>query len=195
MPKIVDHELQRAEIAACAAQYIARSGLETLSLRNVATAYGCSKGMVQHYFSDKEELLFGALLSVNAQYEARELEATKGAEGIARIEKRLIAILPLDTSLREEWIVRLAFYARAALVPRMQSYLMSHVAAALRTGVMDLRHAQRAGEIRKGGNLPRAYRMIIATVAGIAVSEVVSPRVLSPTTQKRMLRDAISILR
>lgn len=195
MPKIVDHDEQRAEIAACAAQYIARRGLETLSLRNVAGAHGCSKGMVQHYFADKEELLHGALLHVNKQYESRERAATEGVEGIARLEKRLLVILPLDTALREEWVVRLAFYARAAQVPRMQAYLMSHVAAALREGVADLRHAQRAGEIRKGGNLSRAYRMIIATVAGIAVSEVVSPRVLQPATQKRMLRDAISILR
>jgi TetR/AcrR family transcriptional regulator, transcriptional repressor of bet genes len=56
VPKIVDVEEQRAGIAAQAAIWIARNGIETLSLRNVAAAHGCSKGMVQHYFTDKEEL-------------------------------------------------------------------------------------------------------------------------------------------
>ena len=57
MPKIVDRDQQRREIAAQAAKWIAKRGLETLSLRSVAASHGCSKGMVQHYFLDKEELL------------------------------------------------------------------------------------------------------------------------------------------
>jgi len=49
--------------------------------------------------------------------------------------------------------------------------------------------------VRKGIDLARAYRQIMATVAGIAVSEVVSPNVIPPAAQKRMLRDALTILR
>jgi hypothetical protein len=104
-------------------------------------------------------------------------------------------MLPPSATLREEWVVRLAFYARAALVPRMQRYLHDHVAGALRVGTRELREAQRRGEVRKGIDLARAYRQIMATVAGIAVSEVVSPNVIPPAAQKRMLRDALTILR
>ena len=81
MPKIVDSDQQRREISAQAAHWIASRGLETLSLRNVAALHGCSKGMVQHYFADKEELLFGALLHVTAAYAAREHEAVRRLHG------------------------------------------------------------------------------------------------------------------
>jgi AcrR family transcriptional regulator len=195
MPKIVDSDQQRREISAQAARWIASRGLETLSLRNVAALHGCSKGMVQHYFADKEELLFGALLHVTAAYATREQEAVDGYIGLERIERRFLVILPVSDSLRDEWVVRLAFYARAALAPRMQTYLHEHVARALRAGTRELREAQVTGEVARGIDLARSYRVIMATVAGIAVSEVVSPGAVAPAVQKRMLRDAISIVR
>ena len=50
MPKIfisaTTHDLAEARL-------VAKRGLETLSLRNIATAHGCSKGMVEHYY-DKQ---------------------------------------------------------------------------------------------------------------------------------------------
>lgn len=194
MPKIVDVDEQRAGIAAQAAIWIARNGIETLSLRNVAAAHGCSKGMVQHYFTDKEELLFGALLWVTEQYAARERTVIEGLEGLARVEARLVAILPLTPALREEWVVRMAFYVRAALNPRMQEYIARHVGIAVRSAVGDLRQAQLAGAVRTGINLTQFYRGIIATVAGIAISEIVSPSLLSPASQKQMLKNAMRIL-
>lgn len=194
MPKIVDVDEQRSGIAAQAAIWIARNGIETLSLRNVAAAHGCSKGMVQHYFTDKEELLFGALLWVTEQYAARERAAIEGLEGLSRVEARLVAILPLTPALREEWVVRMAFYVRAALTPRMQKYIAQHVGSAVREAVSDLRQAQLAGMVRKGVNLTQFYRGIIATVAGIAISEIVSPNLLSPASQKQMLKNAMRIL-
>jgi hypothetical protein len=101
----------------------------------------------------------------------------------------------MSESLRDEWVVRLAFYARAALAPKMQEYLHSHVSKALRIGTRELREAQLTGEVARDVNLVRAYRGIMATVAGVAVSEVVSPGVIAPAVQKRMLRDAVSTLR
>ncbi|WP_380872923.1 hypothetical protein ACFB49_38170 [Sphingomonas sp. DBB INV C78] len=194
MPKIVDVDEQRAGIAAQAAIWIARNGIETLSLRNVAAAHGCSKGMVQHYFTDKEELLFGALLWVTEQYAARERAVVEGLEGLAKVEARLVAILPLTPAMREEWVVRMAFYVRAALNPRMQEYIARHVGIAVREAVGDLRQAQAAGAVRTGINLTQFYRGIIATVAGIAISEIVSPNLLSPASQKQMLKNAMRIL-
>jgi AcrR family transcriptional regulator len=195
MPKIVDRDEQRRAIAAQAAQWIAKHGLETLSLRNVATAYGCSKGMVEHYFLDREELLMGALLHVTNEYEGRVRDATAGATGLQRVERRFSVILPLNEALRDEWVVRLSFYARAALDSKMQRYLRDHVDNALRHGTRELRESQKQGEISAGVNLVVAYRTIMALVAGIAVSEVVSPGTVTAAVQKRMLRDAIASLK
>ena len=66
----------------------------------------------------------------------------------------------MSESLRDEWVVRLAFYARAALAPKMQEYLHSHVSTALRIGTRELREAQLTGEVARdvesGASLSRA---------------------------------------
>lgn len=192
MPKIVDVPEQRRGISSTAARLIAKQGLENLSIRNVAAAHGCSKGMVQHYFPNKEELLFGALLFVNESDQQRVDTATRGAVGLAKIEKRFAVVLPTSDDIRDEWIVRFAFYARAAVEPRMQAYLNDHVMQAAREGVQDLKEAARRNEIPQTINFQRSYRNLISMVAGVAVAEVVSPNSLSPSAQKLMLKDAIN---
>lgn len=57
MPKVVDHKERRIEIIKAAAEVGSLQGLSNLSLGNVATAAGVSKGLVQHYFTNKDELL------------------------------------------------------------------------------------------------------------------------------------------
>jgi AcrR family transcriptional regulator len=57
MPKIVDHDVRRAEIAEALWRVVARDGLEGATIRSVAAEAGWSRGIVEHYFQDKEELL------------------------------------------------------------------------------------------------------------------------------------------
>ena len=57
MPKIVDHEQRRAEIAEALWRVVARQGLEGATIRAVAAEAGWSRGIVEHYFDNKDELL------------------------------------------------------------------------------------------------------------------------------------------
>ena len=57
MPKVVDIAERRNELAAAAAQLIARSGVGAATLREVAAEAGWTTGALTHYFADKRELL------------------------------------------------------------------------------------------------------------------------------------------
>ena len=57
MPKVVDIQERRAELAAAAAQLIARAGVGAATLRDVAAEAGWTTGALTHYFADKRELL------------------------------------------------------------------------------------------------------------------------------------------
>jgi TetR/AcrR family transcriptional regulator, transcriptional repressor of bet genes len=48
MPKQVDHEERRQEIAAAVVRLVTTRGIETASLRTVASEAGVSMGAVQH---------------------------------------------------------------------------------------------------------------------------------------------------
>jgi AcrR family transcriptional regulator len=57
VPKIVDVEQRRADLTDAAARLIARSGIESATMREVAAEAGLTTGALTHYFTDKHELL------------------------------------------------------------------------------------------------------------------------------------------
>lgn len=61
VPKIVDRESARREIAGALLTVLAERGIDAVSVRTVATAAGRSPGAVQKYFATKDEMLAAAL--------------------------------------------------------------------------------------------------------------------------------------
>src|SRR4051794_41799955 len=106
MPRVVDHEARRAEVAAVAADLIARRGLD-VSVRDVAAAGGYSTTVVTHYFASKRELPLHAYRSAGAATERR----------LSRVQDDLLAvceaILPLDEPRRRTWQTWFAFWGAA----------------------------------------------------------------------------------
>lgn len=78
MPKQVDHEQRRTQLADALWRIAEREGLAAATVRHVAAEAGVSVGLVQHYFSTKDELLLFALRSVGEELGAR-LAARIGA--------------------------------------------------------------------------------------------------------------------
>lgn len=64
MPRIVDHDQRRREIAFGVLQVMAERGLAAVTLRSVAAAAGVSMGRIQHYFATKDDLLHHACRTV-----------------------------------------------------------------------------------------------------------------------------------
>ncbi|WP_028865962.1 TetR/AcrR family transcriptional regulator [Psychromonas aquimarina] len=56
MPKIVDHEAYRQELALKAVDVFSEHGFNGLGMRGIAEALGVSKSALYHYFPSKEEL-------------------------------------------------------------------------------------------------------------------------------------------
>lgn len=102
-------------------------GLEAVSLRQVAGEAGVSMGMVQHYFSDKEEMVLFALRSMTEQV-SRRMGAALAAlpdEPLRRVRAILLETMPLDEERRVEAQVGATFLAHAPVDPRIADYLRS----------------------------------------------------------------------
>ena len=195
MPKIVDHEEQRRKLSATVARVVAERGLENTTLRNVAAHHGCTKGMVQHYFADKEELLMGALAYVEDCCATRMSVRPQQQAGLDLLQSRLSAQLPLKPQIVEEWQVRLAFNTRAAISDDMRVALSERQAQQLKVGVSCLRAAQKSGELKPDINLRNSYRSLVALVFGLGVGAVMDPGQLPPAAQRKILKTAIDGLR
>lgn len=115
MPKLVDHKQRRRELVDASWDVIVDSGIEGLTLRNVARAAHCSTGRISHYFANREALLSAALVTVHRSAAAR-MNAIANSEQPARDQLRQIALeaLPLDDHRLREWKVWIVFWAAAA---------------------------------------------------------------------------------
>ncbi|MEU5091331.1 TetR/AcrR family transcriptional regulator [Streptomyces sp. NPDC021356] len=104
MPKRVDHDERRAQIAEALIRVAGRRGLHAVGMRDVAAEAGVSLRLVQYYFQTKEKLLFYGLQHLTAHFTARvdaRLRATGRVPGPrATVEALLLASLPTDEESR-----------------------------------------------------------------------------------------------
>lgn len=113
MPKRVDHQQRRREIADALLRVVGLHGLHGMSLREVAAEAGVSLRLVQYYFPTKEQLvLFTA--SYLTRRLAEQVTARVKAAGAAPaprvvIEATLVALLPTEPDLRRFHLANAAF--------------------------------------------------------------------------------------
>ncbi len=176
MPKIVDYEQRRAEIAEIAAELIAEGGLEAATMREIARRSGFSKGIIEHYFDDKSELIDAALGWANQQYFERVDRATAGFVGLNALRARLKATVPTTNAVRSEWKIRLIFWSLAAIDPVLQKQQAARTRVAVAHFAADLMDAQARGEIGPLASVDSAARQVLFTATGLSCAILHNPR-------------------
>ena len=120
MPKVVDHDARKAELAGAVWAVVRREGIERASMRTVAAEAGCSAGSLRHYFPTHSELLAFALQVVMDRIGARLVALDRDPEPRRAARQILHELLPLDDERRAENEVWLAFTARALVDPSLR---------------------------------------------------------------------------
>jgi TetR/AcrR family transcriptional regulator, transcriptional repressor of bet genes len=113
MPRIVDAEQRRNELTDAAARLIARSGIESATLRDVAAEAGMTTGALTHYFSDKRELLLRTFEASLARRKSLRppLDAQTAEQ---QLRASLEGALVLNESHRQHWMVTIVLCSQAA---------------------------------------------------------------------------------
>ncbi|TWD79912.1 TetR family transcriptional regulator [Kribbella amoyensis] len=113
MPKIVDHEARREEIAQALWRVVRRDGIRAASVRTVAAEAGWSAGAVRYYFPDQDGLVSFAMQLVGRRVRER-LSALEAKGSLTEIALRYLEeVVPLDDERRAEFDIWLAFTAQA----------------------------------------------------------------------------------
>ncbi|MCF6427071.1 MULTISPECIES: TetR/AcrR family transcriptional regulator [Amycolatopsis] len=167
VPKIVDREQRRREIAEAVLRLIAREGIEAVSVRTVATEAGLSAGAVQKYFATRDELFRFAFDLTGEYIEQRWMRVPQGH--LLTMLRALVAeALPLDDQRRAEVIVVLAFAARAAVLPEWADHLREGYEF-MRAQTADfLGQAQRHGHVRDDLDAGKLADVVVALTDGFA---------------------------
>ncbi|MEE8868117.1 MAG: TetR/AcrR family transcriptional regulator [Acidipropionibacterium acidipropionici] len=106
MPRVVDHDQRRSEIAEAALEVVLRQGLDGVTVRGVASAAGCSTGALRHYFPNQRELQAHVMAVAASRLRDMVLARVQGPHpGTTMVEQMASIIeemLPLDETRRRE---------------------------------------------------------------------------------------------
>ncbi|GAA4402046.1 TetR/AcrR family transcriptional regulator [Tsukamurella soli] len=115
MPKVVDHEQRRRELADAALSLAARDGLAAVTTRATAAECGWSTGVLNHYFSSRHDLLLAALRRAGTlQGQAYQQIIATDADARAKLIAITESVLPLDDRRLAMTRIFLFFYAEGA---------------------------------------------------------------------------------
>ena len=187
MPKIVDGDLRRQNLAAAAARLIARGGLEAATMRDIATEAGLTTGSVTHYFADKRELLLFTLTE-SLQHRRGRRAAVASAGAHAAVRAALEGALPIDAERHRHWMVTIAFCALAAGDDAM-AQVQRLAYREFRDNVTT--QLRRCG-VASAGARHEAERLI-AVVDGVAVQAIFDPASWPARQQRAMLDEAMLV--
>jgi AcrR family transcriptional regulator len=196
MPKVVDIDERRNELAAAAAELIARSGVGAATLREVAAEAGWTTGALTHYFADKRELLLFTFRSSLAGRHAVHAAAV-GRSPRQLLMDSLEGALPLDDERRRHWMVTIALCAQAVGDDEL-SEVQRDAYRAFRARIARLvdpaaESAGSTGTAGPDGSDALAERLI-AVADGISIQALFDPTGWPPARQLARLHEMVEPL-
>ena len=195
MPKIVDHEARRAELAAAVWRLASRDGLGAVTMRGVATEAGWSTGALGHYFADKEELLVFAFETVADRVGKRVVKAAERTrDPLELVRTQLAEGLAIDAERRAEVRVWFAFLGLAETRPRLAKAGRDAYRLWRDRVVKTLVAAQRQSLVDESVDPAREAAALIALVDGLAIQASFDGRALPAGRQLEILDERLARL-
>ena len=150
MPRHVDHDARRRQLAQAVCELIAEHGIEAVTLREVAARAGVSMGAVQRAFAKDGMLLFALEYVITRVTErGQQRVADSGSPESART--LLLTTLQEMTLADDDAVparVWLTFAAQAAVREDLATVLRDHHAKSMELLTWLIDYGQRLGEIR-----------------------------------------------
>jgi TetR/AcrR family transcriptional regulator, transcriptional repressor of bet genes len=120
MPKFVDHEQRRDEIALVACRVVAEHGFDQTSMVRIAREAGYTTGMLAHYFDSKQDIIIAALRLILRRIEERLTASPAQAAGGPDLLMLLSEALPVDEHRRIECAFWTIFWGQVPADKRLK---------------------------------------------------------------------------
>jgi AcrR family transcriptional regulator len=178
VPKRVDHEERRRQIADALLRVAAERGLHATGMREVAAGAGVSLRLVQYYFGTKEELMLFATQQLAARFAERgmaRISRLREASGPVRPRDVIAAILaealPADDEMRTLYVVYTAYLALSLTDPALAiAPLVKNSAAVIGVVAGQLKAAQAVGDTPAHLNPDLEALTLLTMSSGLATS-------------------------
>jgi TetR/AcrR family transcriptional regulator, transcriptional repressor of bet genes len=190
MPKIVDHERRRDEIALVACRVVAEYGFDRATIVRIARQAGYTTGMVAHYYDTKQEIIIAALRLILRRIEERLTAAAGGGELLTLLTEAL----PLDATRFTECAFWTAFWGQVSADQRLK-----RINAWMHREYLKLFERCLARGWREWRAWPppvreQVLRSVVTFINGLTASVVASPRDWPAARQLAQLRLQLEML-
>ena len=193
MPKLVDHDLRREEIAASVLRVVARDGVRGVTMRDIAAEAGWSTGVLNHYFDNKQELLVGGLRLAAREVGENVSRAMRERTGRDQLRAVLQEGMPLDARRRATCRIFFSFWAEGGSDPDLAAELAAYYDW-WRTRIRQaIERGQSDGWIIEFESQKLA-EMLLAMADGLSVQATFSKRVMSRKRQRDHIEEWINFI-
>ncbi len=186
---------RRDLIVRVAAGIIAELGPEGATIREIATRAGVSKGVVEHHFANKDDIVLKTLAWVNERANERERRATRNRRGLAALRARLLSYLPSQAELLNEWKIRVHYWSLSLANRDEQLAMNLRFGDARKRFEEDLAEAMALGEIPAATDVPHATNMLMHLMAGVSCNRLVGGGGLGRGYQRELVEHLVAQLR
>ena len=183
-----NYDRKRIEVLEATWRAILLVGLENVTFREIASQMKATTGTIVHYFRTKDEVLLYALDHLISEMQDNIEKYVGKSTGLNRIERTILATLPLDEESEMGWRIWFAFLKSSIGNNRLSNehgrryiFMRESLVAEL-----DLLRAQNL--IRCDANLTLEADAIVALADGIGVGRIIDPNRFPPKQQKVLVK-------
>ncbi len=166
----VDWEERRAELAEAVWRTIAHRGLENTSIRNIAEETHWTRGVLQRYFRDKDELMLFAYELASDHAVSVNVRAVGDARRLEALRRRLIAYARPDAEQRQVMEVLSAFAVHARTQPELTAAIRHRYGEWVGVTQAIFRDLDAQGVLREGLDLEHTAVEYLAFATGLGAA-------------------------
>lgn len=198
MPKIVDHEARRAELAEAMWRVVYRDGVAAATVRTIAAEAGWSPSALRHYFATQADLLIFAMEHVIAKVTERFAAESWTGPPRETVQRVLEEFLPLDRQRRRAAEVWLWLTLHAQVDPAAQARLSEADDGVRRVVGIAVDALAAAGLVARGADLGAEKARLHALLDGLTLHALVRTELMPPGRLRVLLAehlDSVTIAR
>lgn len=188
MPKIVDHDEKRKQIAEAAWNIIRKEGVEKASIRRVAAEAGMSSGALRHYFSTQDEMLLFIMNYYLEEGKKRSQNKEWSENPVQAVEEVLLELVPIDEEKKIEtsvwWILALRSLTSDTIKDKKDE--MTDGTYELANSMIEILALK--GVLSHSMNAELEKSRLTALIEGLSIHALLRPDVYSPEKVKEVIR-------
>ncbi len=192
MPKVVDHEKRRDEIALVACKVVAKYGFERSTMARIARASGYTTGMVAHYYKYKHDIILASLRLILRRIDQRLTRQRE--QGESNLLIILSEALALDTQRFAECAFWMAFWGQVSTHKRLKQLNVWVHGEYMRLFERCFTDHWPEWKTLKAEVRDQVVRSVVTTINGLTASAVTSRRDWPATRQVAQLQFQLRLI-